>query len=347
MATTKIDIDSRSREILSAVIDGFLETGEPVGSRTLARRLGLNLSPATIRNVMADLQDLGLLFAPHASAGRLPTDAGLRLFVDGLLQIGQLSASERESIEARCQTSGRTMEQVLGEATRALSGLSNCAGLVLAPKSDNELKHLEFVHLGPGRALVILVMADGRVENRLIDVPVGLPASSLIEATNYLTARLVGKTINQARSSIQAELETDRHNLDRLTRELVETGLATWSGEDGNRLLIVSGAGKLLEDVHAVEDLERVRNLFAALETKEGLVRLLNATTGAEGVQIFIGAQNELFGLAGCSVIVAPYADSEQQVVGAIGVIGPNRIDYARIIPVVDYTAKIVGRVLA
>ena len=347
MATSKIDIDSRCREILRAVIDGFLETGEPVGSRTLARRLGLNLSPATIRNVMADLQDLGLLFAPHASAGRLPTDAGLRLFVDGLLQIGQLSASERESIEARCQAAGRTVEQVLGEATRALSGLSNCAGLVLAPKSDHELKHLEFVHLGPGRALVILVMADGRVENRLIDVPVGLPASSLIEATNYLTARLIGKTINQARSWIQAELESDRHDLDQLTRDLVETGLATWSGEDGNRLLIVSGAGKLLEDVRAVEDLERVRNLFAALETKEGLVRLLNATAGAAGVQIFIGAENELFGLAGCSVIVAPYADSEQQIVGAIGVIGPNRIDYARIIPVVDYTAKIVGKVLA
>ena len=347
MATSNIDIDSRSREILRAVIDGFLETGEPVGSRTLARRLGLNLSPATIRNVMADLQEAGLLFASHASAGRLPTDAGLRLFVDGLLQIGHLSAAERESIEARCQTSGRTMEEILAEATRALSGLSNCAGLVLAPKSDNELKHLEFVHLGPGRALVILVTADGRVENRLIDVPVGLPASSLIEATNYLTARLVGKTIQQARSWIQAETETDRHSLDQLTRELVEAGLATWSGEDDNRLLIVSGADKLLEDIHAVEDLERVRNLFAALETKEGLVRLLDATARAEGVQIFIGAENELFGLAGCSVIVAPYANSEQQIVGAIGVIGPNRINYARIIPVVDYTAKIVGKVLA
>lgn len=347
MATSKTDIDSRSKDILRAVIEGFLETGEPVGSRTLARRLGLHLSPATIRNVMADLQESGLLFAPHASAGRLPTDAGLRLFVDGLLQIGHLSASERESIEVRCQTSGRTVEQVLGEATRTLSGLSNCAGLVLAPKSDNELKHLEFVHLGPGRALVILVMADGRVENRLIDVPVGLPASSLIEATNFLSAQLVGKTIDQARSRIQVELETDRHNFDKLTRELVEAGLATWSGDDGNRLLIVSGADKLLDDVRAVEDLERVRSLFAALDTKEGLVRLLDATAQAEGVQIFIGAQNELFGLAGCSVIVAPYADSEQQIVGAIGVIGPTRINYARIIPVVDYTARIVGKVLA
>ncbi len=346
MAAQTKDIDSRSKAILRAVIDGFLETGEPVGSRTLARRLGLNLSPATIRNVMADLQDTGLLFAPHTSAGRLPTDAGLRFFVDGLLQLGHLSESERESIEVQCQTSGRTIEQVLGDATRALSGLSNCAGLVLAPKTDTELKHLEFVHLGPGRALVITVMADGRVENRLIDVPIGLPASSLIEATNYLSARLVGKTLDQAKALIKTELEADRHSLDELTRELVKTGLATWSGEDGDRLLIVSGADKLLEDIHAVEDLERVRNLFAALETKEGLVRLLDATADAEGVQIYIGAENELFGLAGCSVIVAPYTDSEQQIVGAIGVVGPTRINYARIIPVVDYTAKVVGKVL-
>ena len=347
MTASNKDIDSRSKEILRAVIDGFLETGEPVGSRTLARRLGLNLSPATIRNVMADLQEAGLLYAPHASAGRLPTEAGLRLFVDGLLQLGHLSQSERASIEVQCQTSGRTMEQVLGDASRALSGLSNCAGLVLAPKSDIELKHLEFVHLGPGRALVILVTADGRVENRLIDVPVGLPASSLIEATNYLSARLVGTTIDEAKARIEAELEADRNSLDQLTRQLVQAGLATWSGEDGDRLLIVSGTERLLDDVHAVEDLERVRNLFSALETKEGLVRLLEATSGAEGVQIFIGAQNELFGLAGCSVIVAPYADGEQQIVGAIGVIGPTRMNYARIIPVVDYTARVVGQVLA
>ncbi len=341
------NIDARSRDVLRAVIDGFLETGEAVGSRTLARRLGLNLSPATIRNVMADLQEAGLLFAPHASAGRLPTEAGLRLFVDGLLQLGHLSEAERKSIEVQCQTSGRTIEQVLGEATRTLSGLSNCAGLVLAPKSDKELKHLEFVHLGPGRALVIMVTVDGRVENRLIDVPVGLPASSLIEATNYLSARLVGTTLAEARARIEGEMLADRSSLDQLTKELVQAGLATWSGEGDDRLLIVSGTEKLLEDVNAVEDLERVRNLFSVLETKEGLVRLLDATAGAEGVQIYIGAQNELFGLAGCSVIVAPYTDADQQIVGAIGVIGPTRMNYARIIPVVDYTAQVVGKVLA
>ncbi len=339
-------ITERSKEVLRVVVEAYVETGEPIGSRSLAARLGMDLSPATIRNVMADLQDAGLLYAPHTSAGRLPTDAGLRLFVDGILQVGQLDEVERQSIEARCNAAGRLPQQVLEEATKMLSGLSNCAGLVLAPKSEATLRHVEFVSLGPGRALVVLVTEDGTVENRVIPVPLGLPASSLLEASNFLSSRMLGRTLQEAQEQLSGELEIHRRDLDDLTRKLVEAGLATWTGEGETRSLLVSGANNLLDDVHAVEDIERVRTLFAALDTKKDLVRLLDAAAAAEGVQIFIGSANKLFGLAGCSMITAPYTNSKQEILGAVGVIGPTRVNYARIIPVVDYTAKVVGRLL-
>ncbi len=339
-------ITERSKEVLRVVVEAYVETGAPIGSRSLAQRLGMDLSPATIRNVMADLQDAGLLFAPHTSAGRLPTDAGLRLFVDGILEVGRLNEEERHSIDAQCNAAGRLPQQVLEEATKMLSGLSSCAGLVLAPKTEATLRHIEFVSLGPGRALVVLVTEDGSVENRVISVPLGLPGSTLVEASNFLSARMLGRTIQEAQDQLSAELDVHRQDLDELTRKLVEAGLATWSGEGEGRSLIVSGANNLLEDVHAVEDLERVRLLFAALDTKEDLVRLLDAAANAEGVQIFIGSANKLFGLAGCSMITAPYTNSRQEILGAVGVIGPTRVNYARIIPVVDYTAKVVGRLL-
>jgi len=340
-------LSERAREVFRQIVDAYVETGEPVGSRTVSRRLGLGLSPATIRNVMADLEDAGLLFAPHTSAGRLPTDLGLRLFVDGLLQLGDLSEAERHAIEAQCNAAGRSLPEVLEQASEMLSGLSNCAGVVVAPKSERPLKHLEFVHLGPGRALVVLVTADGHVENRLIDLPMGLPASSLIEAGNYLSARLVGRTISEARVEILREVEQQRAQLDELATRVVEAGLAIWTGGDtGTGALIVRGQSHLLDDVQGTEDLERVRALFAALETKEAFARLLGAAESADGIRIFIGAQNELFGVTGCSVVIAPYRSTGDRVVGAIGVIGPTRIDYARIIPMVDYTAKVVGRLV-
>jgi heat-inducible transcriptional repressor len=339
-------LNQRSSEILRQIIDGYLETGEPVGSRTLSRDLGMELSPATIRNVMADLQDAGLLFSPHTSAGRIPTEAGLRLFVDGLLEIGHLTEEERQVIEAQCAAEGRSVQQTLSEATRVLSGLSNCAGLVVAPKSDAALRHIEFVSLAPGRALVVLVTEDGSVENRIVEVPSGMPASAMIEASNFLSARMMGKTIEEAQRQITAELEAHRRDLDELTRKLVEAGLATATGDGAEAALIVSGTERLLDDVQAVEDLEHVRGLYDALETKESWIKLLDMARGGEGVQIFIGAENELFSLAGCSVVVAPYRNSEQEIVGAVGVIGPTRINYARIIPVVDYTAQIVGRLV-
>ncbi len=339
-------LNPRSSQILRQVIDGYLTTGEPVGSRTISRNTDLNLSPATIRNVMADLQDAGLLFSPHTSAGRVPTEAGLRLFVDGLLEVGRLSEDERNEIEAQCAAQGRSMEQTLNEASRVLSGLSNCAGVVVVPKTDSPLRHIEFVSLAPGRALVVLVTEDGGVENRIVEVPLGMPSSAMIDATNFLSARMVGKTIGEAQLQIAAELEAHRRDLDDLTRKLVEAGLATASGEGGGGALIVSGTERLLADVQAVEDLDRLRSLYSALETKESWIGLLDAARDGEGVQIFIGAENELFSVAGCSVVVAPYRNSDQEIVGAVGVIGPTRINYARIIPVVDYTAQVVSRLM-
>ena len=338
------ELNERSREIFRLIVDGYVQTGEPIGSRTLSRLLGQNLSPATIRNVMADLEEAGLLYAPHTSAGRLPTEAGLRLFVNGLLEIGNLAEDERHSIESLCAARGQSLAQALEEATTALSGLSHCAGVVVVPKQERPLKHIEFVHLGPGRALVVLVTEDGLVENRVLEVPLGLMPSTLVSAANFLNSRLIGRTIEEARGEIDQEIGSHKAQLDEVTSRVVSSGLACWAGGEGASALIVRGQANLLEDVTALADLERLRSLFEMLETKETVLRLLDASKKAEGVQIFIGAESHLFGVAGCSLIIAPYQNSRERVIGAIGVIGPTRINYARIIPMVDYTAKVIGR---
>jgi heat-inducible transcriptional repressor len=340
------ELNERSREIFRMVVEAYVDTGEPVGSRTLSRRGHLELSPATIRNVLADLEEAGLLYAPHTSAGRLPTEAGLRLFVSGLLEIGGLSEEERRNIDSRLAASGRSFAQALEQATTTLSGLSRCAGLVVAPKTEASLRHIEFVPLSATRALVVMVTEHGLVENRLIDVAMGTPASTLVAATNYLNARLVGHTLEEARVHVLGEIESRRAQLDELTARVVEAGLASWAGSGEGSALIIKGQAKLLEDITALADLERLRTLFDMLETREAMLRLLDATREGEGVQIYIGADNPLFGVAGCSMIVAPYANSREQVLGAIGVIGPTRLNYARIIPLVDYTAKVIGRII-
>lgn len=342
-------LNARSRQIFRHIVDTYVETGEPVGSRTLSRRLAQHLSPATIRNVMADLEDAGLLYSPHTSAGRLPTEAGLRLFVDGLLEVGRLSDDERASIDAQCISSGRSLPQVLEEASSTLAGLSRSAGLVMAPTSDGGLKHIEFVQLAPGRALVVLVTEDGLVENRIIEVPLGLPPSTLTTAANYLNAHLAGRTLTETRHFIADEVADKRATLDGLTARVVEQGLAVWAeaaGSNREGYLIVRGQHNLLEDVTAIEDLERIRGLFQALEARDGILKLLDATQTADGVQIYIGAENPLFAQAGCSVVLAPYRNSREQIVGAIGIIGPTRLNYARIVPMVDYTAQVIGRML-
>ncbi len=341
------ELSERSREIFRRIVDAYVETGEPIGSHTLARRLNIRLSPASIRSVMAELEGAGLLYAPHTSAGRLPTEAGLRFFVDGLLELGSLSSDERAAIEARCNADGRSMGDVLRDASEMLSGLSRCAGVVVAPnKRDSRIKHIEFVSLAPGRALIVLVTEGGLVENRIAEIPRDMRPSTLVEASNYLESRLSGRTFGEARDQIRKEIDERRAELDDLTARVVEAGLATWGGGTGPRALIVRGQGHLLDDVTAIADLERVRRLFETLDSEEDVLRLLELADGAEGVRIYIGAENKLFDMAGCSLVVAPYGDSPDHIVGAIGVIGPARLNYARIIPMVDYTAKVVGRLI-
>ena len=346
--TALSQLNERSRTILRRIVESYLETGEPVGSRNLARALPLSLSPASIRNVMSDLEHSGLIFAPHTSAGRLPTQLGLRMFVDGLLEMGGMSGDERRKLEAQIGVRPNgSVDQVLTEASEMISGLSHCAGVVLAEKQVARLKHIEFVPLEPTKALVVLVGEDASVENRVISLPLGLPPSALVEASNYLNAHVRGLTIVEARGLIETELTAARAELDELTQKVIKAGLAEWSGALGDqKSLIVRGQSNLLKDVNANEDLERIRQLFDDLENKRDLVQLLGLSDTAEGVRIFIGSENKLFSLSGSSLIVAPFQDSTRKVVGVLGVIGPTRLNYARIIPMVDYTAKLVGRLL-
>lgn len=343
----------RPREVFRSLVEAFLTSGEPVGSRTLSQRLPIALSPASIRNVMADLESMGLLYAPHTSAGRVPTERGLRLFVDGMLQIGELAPEERSTIEQRISGSDRGMEDVLTQAATMLSGLSRCAGLMVAAKQDAAtLKHIEFVNIGPGKALVVIVTEDGAVENRVIETPPGLPPSVFSEASNYLNARLRGRSLDCARDEIFKELETERAELDVLTAKIVAEGLATLampnSGTRGpdEKVLIVRGTSHLLESMEAQSDLDRIRTLFDDIERKNDLIRLLELAAEGDGVRIFIGSENRLFSLSGSSIVAAPYANAQGKVIGVIGVLGPTRLNYARIIPMVDHTAKVVGRLL-
>ena len=347
---TLASLNERSREIFRSIVESYLTTGEPVGSRNLSRILPISLSPASVRNVMSDLEHLGLVFAPHTSAGRLPTELGLRFFVDALMQVGDVSEQDRRSIEAQVAGTGtgKTVEDVLTEASQALSGLTRSAGIVLTAKSNVRLKHIEFVRLEPERALVVMVSEDGQVENRVLNVPSGLPTSSLVEAGNFLNARLRGKTLADLRGEMEKAVVEGQAELDQLTQKVIANGLASWSGGDSDeRKLIVRGHANLLDDLHALDDLERVRLLFDALEAKRGVMDLLGRAERAEGVRIFIGSENKLFSLSGSSTIVAPYRDNKGRIVGVIGVIGPTRLNYARIVPMVDYTARVVSRLLS
>ena len=344
-AQARPGLDSRSASILRELVETYVETGEPVGSRTLSRRLPLNLSPATIRNAMADLEDAGLLYAPHTSAGRLPTERGLRLFVDGLLEFGDLSEADREAITVRCAASGRSLQETLGEAGQMLSGLAGAAGMVVAPNAENAVKHIEFVALGPGRALVVLVQEGGQVENRVIEVPPGLPLSALTQASNYLNARLTGRTLEEARGLVSQEIAENRTALDDLTQQVIEAGLGTWTGGGGGSL-ILRGQSRLLENLDQAAHVNEIRRLFERLESQETMLRLLELAQRGQGVQIFIGAESGLFDSTGLSMVVAPFRNGQEKIVGAIGVIGPTRINYGRIIPVVDYTARVIGRLL-
>jgi len=344
--------NERSRDIFRQIVDTYIMTGEPVGSATLSKQIQMTLSPATVRNVMADLEESGLIYSPYTSAGRIPTDMGLRLFVDGILEVGNLSRKERNEIEIRCRNTGQPIEEVLVQATSMLSGLSHCASIVMAPKRDKPLKHIEFVQIAPGRALVVMVSEGDDVENRIIDLPVGITGAALIQAANYINSKLIGRSFEEAREQIAQEISAHEAELDKLAENIVEQGLAVWSGTiDNSRKLtreplIVRGHANLLEDIEAKEDFERIRLLFSDLERKKDLIDLLELAKKADGVRIFIGSENNLFSLSGSSVIAAPYMDEKNNLLGVIGVIGPTRLNYARIIPMVDYTAKIIGKIL-
>ncbi len=340
------ELDTRARDIFRRVVESYLETGEPVGSRTISRG-GLALSPASIRNTMQDLAQLGLLDAPHTSAGRMPTHAGLRMFVDGFLEVGDIAEEEKRAIEARLAVKGRSFEEALGEASSILSGLAGGAGIVVTPVREGGVKHVEFVPLGGGQVLAVMVFEDGQVENRLMRQAPGVTPSALQEASNFLNARLRGRTLSEARSEMGGELDIARRQLDETAARLVEDGLAAWSGGEGDaRSLIVRGQANLLADARAREDIDRVRQLFDDLEQKGQLIGLLDDVRDAEGVRIYIGAETRLFSLSGSSVIAAPYMTGRQKVLGAIGVIGPARLNYARVIPLVDYTARVLGRMM-
>ena len=342
-------LNERSRTVFRHIVESYLATGDPVGSRNLTRHLPMTLSPASVRNVMSDLEHLGLIYAPHTSAGRMPTHTGLRLFVDGLLEVGNLAPDERRQIEAQISSQRqRPIDQVLTDAGEMISGLSHCAGLVLSEKMDCRLKHIEFVPLEPGKALVVIVGDDQTVENRVINFPKGLPPSALIEAANYLNHHVRGLTISEATRRIEAELIKAKAELDSLTKKVIEAGLATWSGaQDDRKSLIVRGQANLLKDLSAIDELERIRHLFDDLESKRDLIQLLGLAEKGEGVHIFIGAENKLFSMSGSSLIIAPFHDTERKIVGVVGVIGPTRLNYARIIPMVDYTARLIGKALA
>jgi heat-inducible transcriptional repressor len=342
------DLNDRSREIFRQIVESYLATGEPVGSRNLSRLIPMTLSPASVRNVMADLEAAGLIFSPHTSAGRLPTERGLRFFVDALLEVGDLSTEDRTRIDAQVKASAaaKSTEGLLAEASSLLSGLSRGAGVVVTTKASARLKHMELVRLDAGRALAILVAEDGAVENRVIELPRGLPPSALVDASNYLSERIRGKSLDDLKNELESARNEAERELDALTAGLVETGLASWAGEADSRKLIVSGQANLLDDLKALEDLERIRLLFADLETKKDVIDLLARAEQGEGVRIFIGSENRLFSMSGSSMIAAPFRDGSRQIVGVLGVIGPTRLNYARIVPMVDYTARVISKLL-
>ncbi len=341
------ELNERAQGVLRQIIDLYMETGEPVGSRTLSKTPGFNLSAASIRNVMADLESEGLLFAPHASAGRLPTQQGLRFYVDGLMQIGDLTDTERTAIETQCDSVGRSMNQVLEQASTMLSGLSAAAGLVVAPKADKPLRQMQFVQLDERRLLAVLVSQDNMVENRILEIDSVLPPGVLMAAANYLNDRLAGRSLDEARTFIHAEIAQHQSQLDSITADLVRRGIALPSSGHSEGHIIIRGQSRLLQDVTAIEDLERARSLLSMLEEEQTVARLLGAAQGGDGIQIYIGTENEMFKHSGWSMVISPYRSSSNQIIGAIGVIGPSRLNYSRIIPLVDYTAQVIGRILS
>ena len=342
------EMNDRSREVFRRVVEGYLASGDPVGSRTLTRTMQEKVSAATIRNVMQDLEYLGLLDSPHVSAGRIPTQLGLRMFVDGLMEIGVVADADREKIDASLAANDRDMPALLDKIGATLSGLTQGASLVLTPKRQAPIRHIEFLSLSPDRALVVLVFADGTVENRIFTPPPGQTPSSMREAANFVNALAEGRTLGDLRQKISQEISQRRQEIDSLARDLVESGMALWenAGEPHERL-IVRGRANLIDETAEVLDVNRIRSLFDDLERKRDIAEFLDLTEQGEGVRIFIGSENKLFSLSGSSLVVSPYMNADRKIIGAVGVIGPTRLNYGRIVPIVDYTAQLVGKLIS
>ena len=341
------EMNDRTREVFRRVVQGYLDSGDPVGSHTLTRTMSEKVSAATVRNVMSDLEFMGLLGSPHTSAGRIPTQQGLRMFVDGLLEVNELETNDRQRID---ETMGRNSGDVGGLLDRvgaALSGVTQGASLVLAPKHEAAIKHIEFVPLAADRALVVLVFSDGHVENRVFNPPLGATPSSMREAANFLNALAEGKTLTELGTTIRREIDSRRQEIDVLARQLVDSGLAVWEGQgESYERLIVRGRSNLIAESET-EGFERIKTLFDDLERKRDIVEFLQLTEEGEGVRIFIGSENKLFSLSGSSLVVSPYMNADRKIIGAVGVIGPTRLNYGRIVPIVDYTAQLVGKLIS
>ena len=342
------EMNDRSREVFRRVVEGYLENGDPVGSRTLTRTLNEKISAATVRNVMQDLEYLGLLDSPHISSGRVPTEMGLRMFVDGLLEVSTLDQEDREKLDKTVESNSQDVGGMLDRVSSALSGITHSASLVLTPKQEQPIKHIEFVSLSPDRALVVLVFANGQVENRLFIPPKGQTPSAMREAANYLNSMIRGLTLSEVLQLVETDVQKRRQEIDHLAQDLVEKGLAVWHDEgDQNERLIVRGRANLLESETEEADLERIRALFDDLERKRDIADFLQLTDQGDGVRIFIGSENKLFSLSGSSLVVSPYMNSDRKIIGAIGVIGPTRLNYGRIVPIVDYTAQLIGKLIS
>ncbi|KAA0913229.1 heat-inducible transcriptional repressor HrcA [Aquicoccus porphyridii] len=342
------ELNARSREVFRRVVESYLETGDPVGSRTLTRTMSEKVSAATVRNVMQDLEFLGLLDSPHVSAGRIPTQTGLRMFVDGLLEVADLQNDDRQKLDETLGSNSGDVNSMLDRIGSALSGVTRGASLVLAPKTEAPIKHIEFVSLAHDRALVVLVYADGHVENRIFSPPPGITPSAMREAANFLNAIIEGRTLSEVNTVMRAEIESRRREIDKLAHDLVESGLAVWDGQgETNERLIVRGRSHLLSGEEEESGLDRIKTLFDDLERKRDIAEFLELTEEGEGVRIFIGSENKLFSLSGSSLVVSPYMNADRKIIGAVGVIGPTRLNYGRIVPIVDYTAQLVGRLIS
>ena len=341
-----LELSEKSKQIFKGVVESYLETGEPAGSETILKKTGIDISPASIRSILANLQKEGLLYAPHISAGRLPTDKGMRFFVDGLLEFGRLTTNEQENIKSQCRSRGTSFQEVLDEASKTISGLSNCAGIVVAPKFQNKIKHIEFIRLNTNQVMSIIASENGLVENRILNTKNNYNDNILKQVSNYLNSNFSGKTIDEIKENIQEKIRNSKSELDALSSRLMQEGIVEIAPDNESPYIFLHGQSSLLGDEIVSKDLDQIRNLFDDIENKSNFLDILDNTSKGQGVQIFIGSQNFLFKHSGLSMVMAPYKNKEQKIIGAIGVVGPTRLNYAKIVPLVDYTSKVIGRML-